>query len=77
MLRNAFDGLLTRGCFRPPQMIIHDEDFLNNFGELVPGLGELAARYKMNEHLPNKRPFAVAARAIAGRSDRYSKAALG
>ena len=68
LLRNAFDGLLARGCFRPPRLIIHDEDFLNNFGEPIPGLGELAARYKMHEHLPNRRPFAVAASIIAGRS---------
>ena len=77
LLRNAFDGLLARGCFRPPRLIIHDEDFLNNFGEPIPGLGELAARYQVNRHLPNRRPFAVAASAIAGRSERYSKAALG
>ncbi len=69
MLRNAFDGLLTRGCFRPPRLIIHDEDFLNNFGEPIPGLGELAARYKMHEHLPRRRPFAVAASAIASRAE--------
>ena len=70
MLRNAFDGLLARGCLRPPRLIIHDEDFLNNFGEPIAGLGELAARYKMREHLPNKRPFAVASTVIAGRSRR-------
>ena len=67
LLRNAFDGLLARGCFRPPRLIIHDEDFLNNFGEPIAGLSELAARYKMHEHLPRRRPFAVAADVIAAR----------
>jgi len=68
LLRNAFDRLLARGCFRPPRLIIHDEDFLNNFGESIPGLGELAARYQVNRHLPNRRPFAVASSVIAGRT---------
>ena len=67
LLRNAFDGLLARGCVRPPRLIIHDEDFLNNFGEAIPGLGELAARHKLNEHLPNKRPYAIASSVISGR----------
>ena len=70
MLRNAFDKLLARGCFRPPRLIIHDEDFLNNFGEPIPGLGELAARYKMHEQLPRRRPFAVAASVLANRTER-------
>ena len=67
LLRNAFDKLLARGCFRPPRLIIHDEDFLNNFGEPIAGLSELASRYLMNRHLPNRRPFAVASSVIAGR----------
>ena len=67
LLRNAFDGLLARGCMRPPRLVIHDEDFLNNFGEPVPGLGELAARYKVSENVRNKRPFSVAADVIAAR----------
>jgi len=69
LLRNALDKLLARGCFRPPQLIIHDEDFLNNFGEPIPGLSELAARYQVNRHLPNRRPFAIAASAIADRGE--------
>jgi len=69
LLRNAFNGLLARGCLKPPRMIIHDEDFLNNFGEPIAGLGELVARYKMNERFSNARPFAVAARAIASRTE--------
>ena len=67
LLRNALDRLLARGCFRPPRLIIHDEDFLNNFGEPIPELGELATRYQVNRHLPNRRPFAIAASVIAGR----------
>lgn len=67
LLRNAFDKLLERGCIRPPRLIIHDEDFLNNFGEPIPGLGELAARYQVNRHLPNRRPYAEAAATISGR----------
>lgn len=70
LLRSAFDKLLARGCFRPPRLVIHDEDFLNNFGEPIPGLGELAARYQVNRHLPNRRPFAVAASAIADRGEK-------
>lgn len=70
LLRNAFDGLLARGCLKPPRLIIHDEDFLNNFGEPIAGLGELAARYQVNRQLPNRRPFAVASTVIAGRSRR-------
>lgn len=70
LLRNALDKLLARGCFRPPRLIIHDEDFLNNFGEPIPGLGELAARYLVNRNLPNRRPFAIAASAIAGRGEK-------
>ena len=70
LLRNAFDKLLARGCFRPPRLIIHDEDFLNNFGEAIPGLNELVMHYQVKRHLPNKRPFAVAASVIAGRSRR-------
>ena len=70
LLRNTVDELLTRGCFRPPRLIIHDEDFLNNFGEPIPGLGELAARYLVDRHLPNRRPFAVAASVIAGRGEK-------
>ena len=68
LLRNTFDQLLARGCFRPPRLVIHDEDFLNNFGEAIPGLSELAARYQVNRHLPNRRPFAVASSVIASRS---------
>jgi hypothetical protein len=67
LLRNAFDGLLARGCSRPPRVVIHDEDLLNNFGEAIPGLGELAARYEANQHLPNKRPYATASDAITAR----------
>jgi len=70
LLRNAFDGLLARGCPRPPRLIIHDEDLLNNYGEPTPGLGELAARYTVNGHLPNRRPFAIASSVIAERSSR-------
>ena len=55
------------GCLRPPRLIIHDEDFLNNFGETIPGLGELAAHYKLNEQLQNKRPFAIASSVISRR----------
>ena len=66
LLRNAFDGLLARGCFRPPRLIVHDEDFLNNFGEPIAGLSELAARYQVNRHLPNRRPFAIAASVLRG-----------
>ena len=78
LLRNAFDGLLARGCLRSPRLIIHDEDFLNNFGEPIPGLGELAARYQVNRHLPNRRPFAVASSVIANRTESvlFSRARL-
>lgn len=67
LLRNALGGLLTRGCAAPPRLIIHDEDFLNNFGEAVPGLGGLAARHKKSENLQVKRPYAEAASIIATR----------
>ena len=67
LLRNALDGLLARGCAAPPRLIIHDEDFLNNFGEAVPGLGGLAARHKKSESLRKKRPYATAASLIATR----------
>jgi FkbM family methyltransferase len=68
MLRNSFDEMLTRGCWKPPRLIVHDEDFLNNFGEALPELDVLAARYKMRESTPNKRPYATAASVIARRS---------
>ena len=67
LLRNALDGLLARGCAAPPRLIIHDEDFLNNFGEAVPGLGGLAARRKKSENMKNKRLYAEAASIIATR----------
>ena len=67
LLRNALDGLLASGCKRPPQLILHDEDFLNNFGEGIPGLGELAARHQLRAHLPNRRPYAIASSIIASR----------
>ena len=70
MLRNALEDLLARGCFKPPKLIIHDEDFLNNFGEPIPRLDQLAARHAANRHLPNRRPYAIAYSAIAGRSRR-------
>lgn len=70
LLRNALDELLARGCVRPPRLIIHDEDFLNNYGDPIPGLAELAARHTVNRHLPNKRPYAIAASVIAERSRR-------
>jgi len=70
MLRNALEDLLTRGCFKPPQLIIHDEDFLNNFGEPIPELGQLAERYTASRHLPNRRPYAIASSIIESRSRR-------
>jgi FkbM family methyltransferase len=70
MMRNALEDLLARGCLRPPRLVIHDEDFLNNFGEPIPELGQLAARHAVSRHLPNRRPYAIASSAIAGRSRR-------
>jgi hypothetical protein len=70
MLRNAVEDLLVSGCLRPPRLVIHDEDFLNNFGEPIPKLGQLATRYEVSRHLPNRRPYAIASSAIAGRTRR-------
>ena len=70
MLRNALEALLARGCLRPPRLIIHDEDFLNNFGEPIPELGQLAERHTVSRHLPNRRPYAIASSIIASRSRR-------
>ena len=70
LLRNTVDELLARGCFRPPRLIIHDEDFLNNFGEPIPELGQLAERHTVSRHLPNRRPYAIASSIIASRSRR-------
>ena len=60
LLRNSLDDLLARGCETPPRVIIHDEDYLNNFGEPVPGLTELADRHKKSLAIRGKRPYAVA-----------------
>ena len=61
LLRNHLEALLQRGCHTPPRILLHDDDPLNNFGESVPGLSQIAQRYDDALRMHGKRPFGLAA----------------